>query len=285
MAALDRSEYIEQQHLWQMLRRRGAEQLPMQDLLQQVRYELLATTRLPMAVDYLLTELRHSGLMGPAMQKLSHYFTPFQSFLIDQAEREAGRFTMSAALQILEGEAEFRVGDVSPQGMFFFHFESICRNRLPYDRGLTASSADPVFDRRWTKWLLKLRGEIGLVDLADLLFLASDHYAEKLRSAGQPIQDKGPFLFGVKEGTIAFGNRGRDPLFLFAAMQRHLGYPKVPRIKPPQENKDLIPQMARRIERLESRIQLLEAERKGGIDLTKFYEKHRPDGLPKSDGP
>ena len=38
-----------------------------------------------------------------------------------------------------------------------------------------------------------------------------------------------PTLFGEKEGKIARANRGRDPLYLFSALQRQLGYPEVPR--------------------------------------------------------
>ena len=34
-------------------------------------------------------------------------------------------------------------------------------------------------------------------------------------------------LFGEKEGKIAKASRGRDPLYLFAALQRQLGYPEV----------------------------------------------------------
>ena len=78
---LERPEYVEQAYLYQLLRERTAAELPMQELLEQIRYELLTTTNLPIAVDYLLTELKHSGQMAPAMYKLSHYFTPFQSYL------------------------------------------------------------------------------------------------------------------------------------------------------------------------------------------------------------
>ena len=55
---LDRAEYVEQAYLYQLLRERTGEQMPMQELLGQVHYELLATTRLPMALEYLLTELK-----------------------------------------------------------------------------------------------------------------------------------------------------------------------------------------------------------------------------------
>ncbi|KAA1259741.1 hypothetical protein LF1_22780 [Rubripirellula obstinata] len=280
---LEQAEYIEQGHLFQLLRERLADEMPMQELLRQARYELLATTKLPIAIDYLLTELKHSGLMSPAMYKLDHYFTPFQSYLIAQAEEETGQFTIAAALQVLEAEAKYRSGDgSSPQGLFFYHFEVLCRSRLNYDKGLTAISADPMYDMPWKKWILMLRAQIGLVETADLLFLASEDYRDRMIEAGESVEGKGPFLFGVREGKIAFGNRRQDPLFLFAAMQRHLGYPPVPRIQVLDENPDMIPQLSRRIERLEMRIKIMEEEKRGGLDITKFYEKHK-DQMPDLD--
>ncbi len=277
---LERAEYVEQAYLFQLLRERQAVELPMQELLEQIRYELLTTTNLPIAVEYLLTELKHSGQMYPAMLKLSHYFTPFQAFLVHQSEQETGRFTMETALQILEAEARYRTQDFSPAGLFFFQFEVLCRNRLHYDRGLTAISSDPVFSTEWAKWVLMLRAQVGLVDIADLIFLASEEYEARLVEAKQPIEGKGPFLFGRKEGRIAWGNRRKEPLFLFSALQRHLGYPVVPRPKPPAEDRDAIPQLMRRMERLESRIKLMEEERRASLDITKFYKK--PDEMPES---
>lgn len=268
--------------MYQLLRERTAAEMPMQELLEQIRYELLSTTNLPIAVDYLLTELKHSGQMSPAMYKLSHYFTPFQSYLVSQAETESGRFTMGTALQVLEAEAKYRVETATPAGLFFFFFEVLCRNRLNYDKGLTAISNDPIFDTNWAKWILMLRAQVGLVDMADLLFLASEEYKVRLVDAGESIEGKGPFLFGQKEGRIALGNRQKDPLFLFGAMQRHLGYPKVPRPIPPDENKDAIPQLMRRVERLETRIKLMEEERRAGIDITKFYKAPDEDASPES---
>ncbi len=253
----------------------------MQELLEQIRFELLATTKLPFAIDYLLTELKHSGLMSPAMQKLAHYFTSFQAFLVHQAEEEAGRFTMQTALQVLEAEANYRLKNCSPAGLFFFQFEVLCRNRLHYDRGLTAISSDPIFSSDWSKWILQFRAQVGLVEISDLLFLCSEEYEERLKSAGQTVEGKGPFLFGRKEGRIAFGNRRKEPLFLFGALQRHLGYPVVPRPVRQDENKEVIPQMMRRIERLESRIKLMEEERRASLDITKFYKKE--DSFPPVD--
>ena len=278
---LDRSEYVEQAYLFQLLRERSAEEMPMQELLEQIGYELLSTTKLPFAIDYLLTELKHSGLMSPAMTRLAHYFTPFQAFLVHQAEEETGRFTMQTALQVLEAEANYRLKECTAAGLFFFQFEVLCRNRLHYDRGLTAISFDPIFSKDWAKWILQFRAQVGLVEIADLLFLASEEYSERLIAAGQSLEGKGPFLFGRKEGRIAFGNRRKEPLFLFGALQRHLGYPTVPRPQRRDENQDVIPQLMRRMERLESRIKLMEEERRASLDITKFYKK--ADSFPPLD--
>jgi hypothetical protein len=80
-----------------------------------------------------------------------------------------------------------------------------------------------------------------------------------------------PVLFGEKEGKIALASRQRDPLYLFSALERHLNYPTVPRPKPVDETKQLLPNLLRRVDRLEARIKLLEEEHKGGIDLAKFF--------------
>lgn len=277
-APLDRAEYIEQAYLFQLLGERIAAQVPMQELLEQLRHELLATTKLPMAVDFLLTELKHSGLMAPAMYRLAHYFAPFQTYLIEESERETGRFGIETALQVLEADAKYRGEGADPAGFFLFQFEVLSRNRLNYDRGLTAISNDPVYDSLWSQWVLMIRAEVGLIDLADLLFLASEEYRRRLEEARQPLEGKGPFLFGQKEGRIALANRRKDPIYLFGAMQRHLGYPPVPRPKRPDATKELLPQLARRMERLESRMQLLEQDQKQSLDITKFYS--RPDRLP-----
>ena len=274
---LDREEYIEQAHLFELLHEQAGGHFPIQELLDQLRHEALATTRLAMAMEYMLTEVKHSGLLGPAMHQLAHYFTPFQTYLIDQSELDTGRFMMNTAFKVMEAEAKYRVDGATPAGMFFFQFEVLCRNRLSYDRGLTAMSGDPTYDDRWSQWILGLRAQIGLVDFADLVFLVSEDYRKKLEAAGKSSQEKGPFLFGEKEGRIALANRRKDPLYLFSALQRHLGYPAVPRPTPVDESQEIIPQMARRIERLEARIQLMEEERRASLDITKFYEqnKHR----------
>jgi len=45
----------------------------------------------------------------------------------------------------------------------------------------------------------------------------------------------------------------------------------VPKAVPVDQTRDIIPNLLRRVDRLETRIKLVEEEQRGGIDLTKFY--------------
>ncbi|MCA9132316.1 MAG: hypothetical protein KDA45_04150 [Planctomycetales bacterium] len=268
-------EYVEQAYFFRILLERIGQNIPLQELMEQVKYELLASTKLPMAIDLLLGELKHHGQMSSGMNLLKHYFVPFQTFLIAEAELDSGRFDYRTALRILAAEAHFRSQpQLSPQGLFFFQFEALSRNRLHYDRGLTAMSQDPAYPDPWQQWLLILRRQLGLVDLADMIFVRSQLYQQQRRRFDD-CQPEAPVLFGLPEGKIANANRRKDPLFLFAAMQRHLGYPPVPRLEPVDPLPTLVPQLQRRVERLEMRLKLMEEEQRGSLDITKFYNNGR----------
>jgi hypothetical protein len=300
LAPLGREEYIEQSYFFRSLAERLTESVPAQEVLATVREEVLATTKLPLAIDFLLGELRHEGVLGPAMSQLPHYFTPFQAFVVQESENERLRFDLRVGLQILHREAEYRAGEPTREGIFLFQFEALCRNRLGYDRGLEAVARDPAFDDTWREWIRKVRRQIGMVDLADLIYVHSQYYWQRQRGeqAGPfpqgetdvaatgdgPVSyaparfpdDTAPVLFGEREGRIALANRHKDPLYLFASLQRQLGYPEVPRQKRADREQDLLPQLARRMEQFENRLRLVEEEQRGGLDLTQFYE--RPQG-------
>ena len=281
---LAKEEYVEQAYFFRIVADRLKE-TPMQDLLRLVKYELLASTNLPLAVDFLAAEICHSGMMAPAMQKMPHYFTPFQTYVIAEAEQERGRFDMNTAVRVLQFEAEYRSKHESKQGLFFYQFETLCRNRMNYDAGLKAMSADPLLDAPWRQWVLEVRRQVGLVELADLILLRSEYYVlQKRRVEGDYFEPDAPILFGEKEGRIAMANHQKDPLFLFAAMQRHLGYPPVPKPELPDPNVELLPQLLRRVERMEMRIKVLQEEARGGLDITKLYKDRNDintDDLPK----
>ena len=268
---LDREEFVEQAYFFRSLGERMPENTSTQDLMLSLREEVLSTTRLPMAIDFLVSELKFQGVFSPGMARLKHYFTPFQTFLVAQAEEERGRFDFKVAIQILQREAEYRAAGATPQGLFLFEFECLCRNRLRYDRGLDAMAGDPTFDADWKQWINTVRRQIGLVDLADLIYVRSEYYRVQQQRQGHEDDSPHRALFGEKEGKIAMAHRRKDPLWLLAALERHLGYPTVPRPKRPDETREVIPSLLRRMERVETRVKLLEEEARGGIDLTKFY--------------
>lgn len=274
---LDREEYIEQAYFFKSLAERLPQNEPMQELLENVKEEVLATTKLPMALDFMLAELKHSGNVHSAMARLPHYFTPFQTYIMQAAEDDHSRFDMRMAVEILRFEAWYKGNGATTQGLFLYQFEVLSRHRLRYDRGMAAMAADPIYDAQWTEFIRSTRLQIGIVDLADLVYVRSEEYQRRRESGDEgPESPEMPVLFGSKEGRIALANRRKDPLFLFAAMQRQLGYPAVPRVQPIDPTPELIPQLLRRMERMEVRLKLMEEEQKGGIDITKFYGGKAP---------
>ena len=120
---LDREEYIEQAYLFHALGERLRQNMATQDLLKWIKEEILATTNLPMAMDYMAGELKLTGMFSPAMAKLPHYFTPFQTYVIAESEDPRSKFDFAVALKILEREAEYRAGTPTPQAIFLYQFE------------------------------------------------------------------------------------------------------------------------------------------------------------------
>ncbi|MEM1303987.1 MAG: hypothetical protein AAGG46_03785, partial [Planctomycetota bacterium] len=191
---LGREEYVEQAYVFATLAERLQENVPTQEALISLREEVLATTKLPMAIDFMLAELRHAGLMSMAMARLPHYFTPLQAYVVQEAEQERGRFDLRIGLQVLQCEARYRAGEFehggsrtepTRQGLFLFQFEAISRNRLKYDRGLEAIAADPAYDDAWRDWVLSLRRKVGFADMADLIYVHSEHYRRRKGGSGE----------------------------------------------------------------------------------------------------
>ena len=247
--------------------------MPAQDVLARVSEELLSTTRLPLAISFIATESRVSGLMGPAMTRLSHYFTPFQAFVISRAEEEVGRFAMDQAMLILEREAKYRSDAPSPAGLFVYQFEALSRNRLGYGGGLDAMAEDPYYDEHWREYISRLRSKLGDVDFADLIFVRSAYFVNQRRMLDPDYQPKFATLFGEKEGKIARANRGRDPAYLFSALQRQLGYPEVPRPRRPDEAEGRILLLELRVAHLENRLKAVETGHPTDVDLSSVLVK------------
>ncbi len=276
----DRDECIEQAYFFRTFRERLSENLAAQDILSRLHEEILTTTRLPMAVEFLATEVKHTGLLHTGFEKLPHYFTPFQTYLVRQAEDPRSRFTSLVALHVLEQEAKYKAGTPTLPGLFVFQFESISRNRLGFDDGLRAVEGDPFYPKVWQEYIDVVRRKVGVFDFCDLVYLRSSLYVADQRRIDPSYEPPVPPLYGDKEGKIAKASRGRDPLFLFAALQRQLNYPEVPK---PREKGDLnskLDLVLTKLRDLENRLKLAEGELRGSIDWTQFG---KPDILKDED--
>ena len=267
---LDREEFIEQAYFFRAFRERLTENMSAQDILSRVNQELLSTTRLPYAVEFLAAELKHSGLLANGFSKLPHYFTPFQAYLVKQAEDERSRLTVPAALLALEREAIYKANNPSHAGLFVFQFEMISRNRMGYDEGLAAIAGDPFFTKDWKDYVEIVRLKVGVIDFCDLVYLRSELYVKDVRRSNNTYSPPVPAIYGEKEGKIAKANRGRDPLFLFAALQRQLGYPEVPRANLKDSLTQKLDTITTKLAQLEQRLKLAEGELRGNIDWTEF---------------
>ncbi|HZZ80179.1 MAG TPA: hypothetical protein VFE62_16815 [Gemmataceae bacterium] len=273
-AVLDREEYIEQAYFFRTVRERMIEeQIPTQVVLERVHEEILTITRLPMAIQFLATELKHSGLLSSGFARLPHYFTPFQAFVVAQAEDDRTRFSIDIALLVLEREATYRSEKPMPQGLFVYQFETLSRNRLGYEEGLRCMAKDPLYDADWRAYIEFVRRQVGVLDFADLVYVRSEWYVTDQRRHTPEYAAPLPPLFAAKEGQIAKASRGRDPLYLFAALQRQLAYPEVPRIKPKEDPSSKLLEIQAKLRELEVRLKLVEGEQRGKVDLSEFLAK------------
>jgi hypothetical protein len=282
MPVLDREEYIEQVYFFHALRERILDGMPAQEVLARVGEEILSTTKLPLAISFLAGEIKAVGLMGPGMMRLGHYFTPFQAHVVGQAEGDFSRFSMDQALLVLEREAKFKADGPTRAGLFVYQFEAVARNRLGYGKGLDAMAADPFYDEDWQNYIITLNARLGDVDFADLIYVRSAYFVSERRRRHPDFVPKHPTLFGEKEGKIARANRGRDPLYLFSALQRQLGYPEVPRPRRPDEAEARIALLEQRVTQLENRLKAAENDIHGNFDLSQFAVKPEDTAGPPS---
>ncbi len=267
---LEREEYVEQAYLFRVARERLAENQPAQEVFERIHDELLSSTRLPYAVQFLATELKHTGLVASGFAKLPHYFTAFQTFVVRQAENEKSRFPMPTAFLLLEREAAYRAEKPTRAGVFVYQFECIARNRLGYLDGLEAMAADPYYDDVWHAYFDALRKQVGEVDFCDVVYTRSELYVKDQLRQNPNFEPVLPPIFGEKEGKIAKASRNRDPLHLFAALQRQLGYPEVPRYKLRDDATTRFDMIQAKLRELEMRIKLAEGELRGNVDLSQF---------------
>ena len=130
MPVLEREEYIEQAYFFKTFLERLDEDLPSQEIIISIKEEILATTKLPLALDVLRGEMMLKGRLCEGMAHLSHYFTAFQTFIMRQSEEDRTKFDQRVALKVLEREARYRGENGNPAGLFVYQFECLSRNRL-----------------------------------------------------------------------------------------------------------------------------------------------------------
>src|SRR5258708_19624207 len=101
MSPLEREEYVEQAYFLRSFRERLDENVRAQEILSTIHEEILSTTKLPIAIEFLKGEILHTGRLSPGMGHLAHYFTPFQTFSISRAEEDRSRFYQKTPFDLL----------------------------------------------------------------------------------------------------------------------------------------------------------------------------------------
>ncbi len=136
---------------------------------------------------------RATGLMAPAMARLGHYFTPFQTHVIGQAEdgREPvldgpGPARSSSARRSSRPTARRRPGCSSTSSRPSRGTGSATR------QGLDAMAADPFYDEDWRDYILALGARLGDVDFADLIYVRSAYFVTERRRKDPDFVPKYP---------------------------------------------------------------------------------------------
>ena len=176
LAPLGREEYVEQAHFFRALAERLRENVPMQEVLGSVREEVLATTKLPMAIDFLLAELRHAGVLGPAMARLRTLLHAVPGVRDSGVGRRAAavRFADRARSAAPRGRVSGRGADAAGALSLSVRSAQPQSARLrPRPGGGRPRSG---FDATWRDWIRTVRRQIGMVDLADLIYVHSEYY-------------------------------------------------------------------------------------------------------------
>ena len=115
---LEREEYIEQAYLFKALGERMRENMATQDLLLWIKEEILSTTRLPMAMDFLAAELKLQGRLPRRWRSWRIISRRFKPMWLARRKTNGAKFDISVALKILEREARYRAEGSNAAGNF-----------------------------------------------------------------------------------------------------------------------------------------------------------------------
>ena len=261
---LSREEYVEQAYFFQTLRERMQQDMATQDLLDAIGQEILATTMLPLAVQFMADELRLTGGFATAMARLPHYFTPFQSYVVREAEKADGRFDFRIALEVLQREV-----DIAPGRLAAGHLSLPVRGALPQPARLRSGARG-----RGRRSDLRRRlagvdpdgpppGRVGGFRRHDLRpqravsqAAQEGREADPLRREGRPDRAGQP----AQGSLVSVLRPAAPPGLSHRAASR-----------PEDTQRYALPALERRLDRLETRLRLLEEDMRGGINLPRFY--------------
>jgi hypothetical protein len=145
-----------------------------------------------------------------------------------------------------------------------------------------AMESDQTYDEDWRQYIGFVRSQVGLMDFSELIYIRSEFAVSEKRKSDPDYAPSRRPLFGEKEGRIAAANRGRDPNYLFAALQRQLGFPKVPRPPRQSDQSREMEDLKRRMKALESKLQIIEGEVYDRTDPKLFVSKENPPKPPRT---
>ena len=142
--------YVEQAYFFRTFLKRMADNMPAQEVLESLHQELLSSTRMPMAIQFLATEIKHSGLLATGLERLPHYFTKFQAFSSPEAEDEGRRIIMPTARS---SSSRRRRNQANPDRPGCSSTSSKHSSEPPrYLDGIIAMEDDPLYDADWTEY-------------------------------------------------------------------------------------------------------------------------------------
>ena len=180
MSFLEREEYIEQAYLFRTLRERIEQGIATQDLLASIREEILSTTKLPMAVDFLSAELRHQGRFRRGHAKAQPLFTPVSGVRRRRSGSRARQIRSAAG----PGNLPAQRRTIAPTRRCRKESSCSSSSRSHGTDLATTAACKPLPTIRCStsvraEWILTVRRQIGLVDFAEMIYVRSQHYVQQ----------------------------------------------------------------------------------------------------------
>ena len=271
-AVLDRDEYVEQAYFFRVFRERLADNLPAQDILTRVHEELLSSTRLPYAVQFLVAELKHSGLLANGFCETAALLHSVPGV------RRSGRprtrrsgFRCRRPCSSWNARRSSRPRSPTKPGLFIYQFETIARNRLGYLDGTAAVAADPIYDADWRAFIGGLPRQVGDIDFADLVYLRSELYRAGAAARESVLRAVAAAAVRREGGEDRQGEPQPRPA---VSLRRAPATTRVSRsatlLRSATTARSKWEKLETKLRELETRLKLAEGELRGNVDLSQF---------------